>query len=58
MVKVPKMWVGKKSPTNPNKKEQHQNNKSKYELVHNWQEHDWELQVKDYNGTTSRVGFK
>lgn len=38
----------KKQPTNPTKKEQHQNNKSKHELVHQWQEQDWEIQRKEY----------
>lgn len=54
MVKVQKNWTGKKSPTNPDKKEQHQNNKSKYVLEHQWQEHDWELQLKDYISNASQ----
>lgn len=41
-------WTNKKEPTNPKKKEQHQNNKSKHELVHQWQEHDWDKQYKEY----------
>lgn len=48
MVKVTKTWTGKKSPTNPDKKEQHQHNKSKHELVHHWQETDWEIQYMDF----------
>lgn len=54
MVKVPKSWVNKKSPTNPDKKEQHLNNKSKHELEHRWEEHDWELQLKDYISNASQ----
>lgn len=57
-MQIPKTWVGKKRPTNPNKKEQHQNNKTKHELVHHWQEQDWEIQVKEYNGITPRMGSK
>lgn len=47
-MQIPKKWVGKKNPTNPIKKEQHQNNKSKHELVHQWQEQDWDKQLKEY----------
>ena len=48
-VKMPQSWTNhKKAPTNPKKKEQHQNNKSKHALVHNWQEDDWDKQLKEY----------
>lgn len=43
-----KSWVGKKAPTNPKKKEQHQNRKTKDELEHRWQNDDWSQQVKDF----------
>lgn len=58
MPTVKRPWTNKKEPTNPDKKEQHKNNKTKHELVHLWQEDDWEIQVKEYNGTTSRMGSK
>lgn len=48
MVKIPKSWVGKKSPSNPNKKEQHQNRKTKEDLNHRWELDDWKTQVKEY----------
>lgn len=48
MVKLTKSWVHKKEPTNPKKKEQHQNNKTKHEINHNWEEHDWDIQLKDF----------
>lgn len=38
----------KKSPTNPDKKEQHTSRKSKDELIHRWEKDDWEKQYKDY----------
>lgn len=41
-------WTGKKCPTNPVKKEQHENRKTKEELVHRWQEDDWQKQIKEY----------
>lgn len=41
-------YTGKKEPTNPSKKEQHTNRKTKEQLVHRWQNDDWETQVKDY----------
>jgi hypothetical protein len=49
-----KEWTGKKSPTNPNKKEQHQNRKTKEELVHRWQNDDWKNQYKDYINNASK----
>mgnify|MGYP003537903378 CR=1 FL=1 len=47
-MKLPKMWVHKKSPTNPEKQEQHKNRKSKDELIHRWENDDWKKQYKDY----------
>ena len=47
-MKLPKNWVNKKSPTNPEKQEQHKNRKTKDELVHRWENEDWEKQYKDY----------
>ena len=47
-MKLPKMYVGKKNPTNPDKQEQHKNRKSKDELIHRWENEDWEKQYKDY----------
>lgn len=43
-------YTGKKQPTNPVKKEQHENRKTKEELTHRWQKEDWEKQLKDYFG--------
>lgn len=49
MVTMTKPWTGKKDNLpSVAKKEQHQNRKTKEELVHRWQEHDWQLQYKDY----------
>lgn len=47
-MKLPKMWVNKKSPTNPDKQEQHKSRKSKDELIHRWENDDWKKQYKDY----------
>ena len=41
-------WTGKKSPTNPIKKEQHTDRKTKEELEHRWENDDWQKQLKDY----------
>jgi len=46
--KMLKTWTGKKSPTNPERKEQHQDRKTKEELVHQWQEADWDSQYEEY----------
>ena len=48
MTKTPKNWTGKKQPTNPVKKEQHVNRKTKEELEHRWENDDWQKQLKDY----------
>lgn len=56
MVKVSKTWTGKKnSLPSPDKKEQHQNRKTKQELVHRWDEQDWDLQLKDYLHATQQI---
>lgn len=43
-----KTLTGKKSPTNPIKKEQHLNRKSKEELEHRWENDDWNKQLQEY----------
>lgn len=48
MTKTPKNWTGKKQPTNPVKKEQHVNRKTKEELEHRWENDDWKKQLQDY----------
>ena len=47
-IKEIKSWVGKKAPTNPIKKEQHQDRKSKEELEHRWENDDWNKQLQEY----------
>lgn len=42
------MWVHKKSPTNPEKQEQHKSRKSKDELIHRWENDDWQKQYQDF----------
>lgn len=53
-MKLPKMWVNKKSPTNPEKQEQHKNRKTKDELIHRWENDDWEKQYKEYLKNASK----
>ena len=56
MVKVTKTWAGKKSPTNPDKKEQHLNRKTKEELEYRWQNDDWKKQLQEYlDGNNFRI---
>lgn len=47
-MKLPKSWVNKKSPTNPDKKEQHNNRKIKRQIQHHVDDYEWTLQLKDY----------
>ena len=48
-MKMMKPWTGKKDNL-PSfaKKEQHQDRKTKEELVHQWQEADWDSQYEEY----------
>lgn len=50
-VKITRPWVGKKEPTNPVKKEQHQDRKTKKEILHHLHDDDWEQQLKEYYAT-------
>lgn len=52
-VKVTKPYTGKKSPTNPEHKEAHQNRKAKKEILHHIHDDDWEQQLKEYYATTT-----
>lgn len=56
MVKMTKTWTGKKdSLPSSDKKEQHLNRKTKQELVHRWDEQDWEQQLKDFKYATQSI---
>jgi len=56
-MKMTKPWTGKKDNLpSSTKKEHHKERKSKEELVHRWQEYDWELQLEDFTcGNNSRI---
>ena len=43
-----KSWTGKKEPTNPVLKEQHQQRKTIKEILHHIEDDDWEEQLKEY----------
>jgi len=47
-MKLTQNWTGKKSPTNPVKKEQHVDRKTKDELEHRWENDDWQKQLQEY----------
>lgn len=49
MQKMKSPWTGKKPETNPVLKEQHQQRKTKEELIHRWQEEDWDKQLREYD---------
>lgn len=57
-MKQTKNWTGKKSPTNPVKKEQHKDRKTKEELEHRWENDDWNKQLQEYlyHGIKSKLG--
>lgn len=44
-------WTGKKSPTNPIKKEQHESRKTRKAMLHRLENHDWAEKVKEYNAS-------
>lgn len=53
-MKMTKPWTGKKNNLpSSTKKEQHKERKTKEELVHRWQEDDWENQLKEYSANQS-----
>ena len=41
-------WTGKKSPTNPIKKEQHEGRKTREEILHKLENQDWKSSLKEY----------
>ena len=49
MEKQTQSWTGKKSPTNPVRKEQHTNRRTKKLILNQQLEVDWKDQLKDYN---------
>lgn len=49
MVKILKSWTGKKTETNPVKKEQHENRKAKKAILHKLEEQDWKEKVKEFD---------
>ena len=57
-MKTQKNHTGKKSPTNPVKKEQHKDRKTKEELEHRWENDDWNKQLQEYlyHGIKSKLG--
>lgn len=46
---IPKIWIGKKSPTDPSKKEKHKERKIKKEILNTIKNLDWFEQVQEYN---------
>lgn len=48
-MKTPKIWVNKKSPTDPIKKEKHKERKIKKEILNTIKNLDWFEQVQEYN---------
>lgn len=53
MVKLTRMWTGKKEPTNPTKKEQHQDRKTKKGILNHIHDDDWDQQLREYYATES-----
>ena len=48
MVKIQQTWTGKKAPTNPSKKEQHDARKVIKKTIREIKEKDWRQQLKDF----------
>lgn len=48
-------YTGKKEPTDPVKKEQHQDRKSKKEILHTLEVVDWEQQLQEFIHELPRV---
>ena len=43
-----RQWTGKKSPTNPSKKDQHESRKPKKKLLNELKNKEWSQEKKDY----------
>jgi hypothetical protein len=46
-------WTSKKEPTNPKKKEAHEDRKVKKVRLRELREEDWEQQVREYNASST-----
>lgn len=54
-MKTTRSWTGKKQPTNPEKKDAHQQRKHKRTLIRELQHKEWEQERNDFkNGNTTR----
>lgn len=52
MVKMTKPWTGKKDNLPSfTKKDQHKQRKNRTQLLHEIENKDWQLQLKDYNAS-------
>ena len=57
-MKLKKTVTGKKSPTNPDRKEQHEIRKYKLCYLRELEEHEHRQAIKEYNGTRSNNRFE
>ena len=48
VVRVTRPWSGKKEPSNPDKKQQHLERKTKKTILHHIEDQDWEEQLKEF----------
>ena len=51
--KMLRTWTGKTEPTNPSKKEQHQDRRTKREIQHHVKLVDWNKQLKEFHAAQS-----
>lgn len=47
-MKIAKSWVGKKSPTNPDRKEAHLQRRIKRAILNEIKNEEWESEILDY----------
>ena len=51
-MKITRSWVGKKEPTNPDKKDAHQQRKLKRTLLNEIKDEEWQQQILDFKKNT------
>lgn len=51
-MKIPRVWVGKKNPTNPDNKQKHENRTIKKCMLSHIKELDRIQQIKEFNAST------
>ena len=56
-MKITKSWVGKKEPTNPDKKEAHLQRRLRRTILNEIKDEEWQQQILDYKKNTHETTY-